>query len=151
MIPHFNQNGFLPAGIHKAALKEIQARFGTSSKKRKALFNGLKKAVKNLDAAGIKKIYINGSFTSGEENPQDVDGCWDIPCSINEKILDPVFLDFSDNRKRMKTKYGVDFFIANNIEDGSGFPFLEFFQVSREGYAKGIVLIDLGGVFHDKK
>lgn len=151
MIPHFNKNGSLPIGIYKATLKEIQMRFGSSNKKRKLLFNGLKKAVENLAKAGIIKIYVNGSFITTEGNPQDIDGCWDISNLINEKVLDPVFLDFSNNRKKMKEKYCVDFFIANNIEGKSGYPFLDFFQISRDGDRKGIVLIDLRGEIYDKK
>lgn len=44
----------------------------------------------------------------------------------------------------MKNKYGLDFFIANIIEAGSGLPFPKFFQVNREGEPKGILVVTLG-------
>lgn len=56
-------------------------------------------------------------------------------------ILDPIFLG---NRNEMKKKYGLDFFIANYIEAGSGLPFPKFFQKNRDGSAKGIIVVKLG-------
>ncbi|CAM2762771.1 hypothetical protein [Legionella worsleiensis] len=44
----------------------------------------------------------------------------------------------------MKRKYGLDFFVSNWIEMTSGFPFPRFFQVNRDGNAKGIVVLKLG-------
>lgn len=45
----------------------------------------------------------------------------------------------------MKDKYGLDFFIANIIEMGSGLPFPQFFQVNRDGDPKGIIVVRFGG------
>ena len=36
MIPPFNENGYLPPGIHKASLEEIAERFGRQSEIRRA-------------------------------------------------------------------------------------------------------------------
>ena len=58
--------------------------------------------------------------------------------------LDPVLLDFSQHRQAMQEKYGIDFFIANWMEAGSGLTFLEFFQLNRADEPKGIVMITLG-------
>ena len=44
----------------------------------------------------------------------------------------------------MKKRYGLDFFISNVIEGGSGLPFSKFFQVNRGGDPKGILVIKLG-------
>jgi len=44
----------------------------------------------------------------------------------------------------MQEKYGIDFFIANWMEAGSGLTFLEFFQLNRADEPKGIVMITLG-------
>jgi len=98
---------------------------------------------KNLKDAGIKTVYLDGSFITTKEFPNDIDGCWDYNENINLNKLDPVFLDFNNSRKNMKHKYGVDFFIANTIELGSGLPFVKFFQSTRNGEDKGIILIEL--------
>jgi len=37
------------------------------------------------------------------------------------------------------------YFIANTIELGSGMPFVEFFQLNRDGHPKGILAIELQG------
>lgn len=102
---------------------------------------GLKKAIENLAAAGVKKVWINGGFITEKASPGDVDGCWELTRAVNPGLLDPVFL----NRFLMKEKYGVDFFIAGVIERGSGKPFSDFFQTNREGEPKGILVINIGG------
>jgi hypothetical protein len=63
---------------------------------------------------------------------------------VNIDALDPVLLDFSHHRGAMQEKHGIDFFIANWMEAGSGLTFLEFFQLNRTDEPKGIVMITLG-------
>ena len=130
----------LRQGIHEFSLLEIKKKF-CFNPQRQTLFKGLKEVVKNLKSAGIKDIYIDGSFVSDKELPNDIDGCWMPTASMNTKKLDPVLLDFSNGRKKMKEKYGVDFFLANVIEGSSGEPFLEFFQTDRDGNRQGIIKI----------
>jgi hypothetical protein len=144
MIPDFNYRGELPPGIYIATLKEIEDKF-VFNRSRKELFEGLKLALKNLSKAGVPKVYIDGSFVTKKPIPNDIDGCWDIDEDVDPSKLDPVFLDFSDRRKAMKEKYGVDFFIANTIELGSGKPFVAFFQLNRDGLPRGILSVELKG------
>ena len=128
-------------GIHSLTLDEIENLF-VFNEHRKKLFQGLKKALENLVSAGVQDVYIDGSFISEKEVPNDIDGCWlPNPSTVSSKI-DPVLLDFSYSRKKMKEKYGVDFFPANCIEGPSGEPFLKFFQMDRDGKPKGIIKIE---------
>jgi len=143
MIPKFTEEGFLPKGIYKATIEEVKTSFGISNPKRKKLFNGLLRALNNLKSSGIKKVYIDGSFISSKTSPNDIDGCWEIPKNLDRQILDPVFQDFSYERKAMKQKYSVEFFPATWIEGDSGYPFVLFFQLNRDGKEKGIILIEL--------
>src|SRR5689334_5187962 len=110
MIPEFNEQGFLNKGIYKSTIEEIKIRFGSSNPKRKKLFKGLQDALNNLKNSGIYRVYIDGSFISSKVNPNDIDGCWEINSDLNKKVLDPVFLDFSNERKLMKQKYNVESF-----------------------------------------
>ena len=144
MISDFNYRGELPPGIYVTTLKEIEGKL-VFNKGRKELFEGLKAAMENLSKAGVPKAYIDGSFVTRKPIPNDIDGCWDIDEDVDPSRLDPVFLDFSDRRKAMKEKYGVDFFIANTIELGSGKPFVEFFQQNRDGLSRGILVVELKG------
>ena len=140
-IPNLQDNDELPAGEHLAALDEIEATYGFSSWRRKSLMSGLRAATENLKSAGVKTIWINGSFVTGKKEPNDIDGCWEYNELVDINILDPIFLG---DRFGMKKKYGLDFFIANIIEAGSGLPFPKFFQKNRYGEPKGIIVVKLG-------
>ena len=143
-IPNFEDNGDLPSGEHFATLPEIEDRFGKLNECREKLMAGLKAAAINLQKAGVRKAWIDGSFVTDKKEPSDIDGCWEYNESVNLDILDPVFT--AESTKPMKHKYGLDFYIANFIEAGSGVPFPVFFQRNRDGIAKGIVVLELGEV-----
>jgi len=146
-IPDFDANGNLPPGIHKTTLPEVRARFAWSAKREK-LCSGLSRAIRNLAEAGVKKLWIGGSFVSEKDEPNDVDGCWDdLPGPVDVSKLDAVFLETSPPRSSMKRKYGVDFLIARRRladREAQGGTVLDFFQTDRDGNARGVLLIELG-------
>ncbi len=41
MIPAFNDDGYLPAGVHRATLQEIAARFGVETELRRVQVQSL--------------------------------------------------------------------------------------------------------------
>lgn len=142
MISHFNEDGLLPSGIHWAPWHEIEERFGWNEYRR-ALLSGLKSALKALQSAGCRAVYIDGSFVTSKELPNDYDCCWDV-VGVNEGLLDPTFLNFDNKREAQKIKYGGEFFPAQLPEGLTGKTFLEFFQTDKEtGGQKGIVAIAL--------
>lgn len=140
-IPNLQDNNELPAGEYSASLMEVEHIYGLSTKRRKELMRGLLEASSNLKASGVRTIWIDGSFITNKKEPNDIDGCWEYNDSVNIDLLDPVFLG---GRAEMKEKYGLDFFIANYIEAGSGLPFPKFFQKNRDGASKGIIVVRLG-------
>ena len=97
-------------------------------------------AAENLQLSGVRTIWINGRFVTNKDEPNDIDGCWEYNEGVDLEVLDPVFLG---DRAGIKTKYGLDFFIANCIEIGSGLPFPKFFQKNRSGESKGILVLNL--------
>ena len=141
MIQIFDLNGNLPSGIHQAEWKEFEERFGINPHRRK-LLRGLKAAIASLRKAGCRAIYIDGSFVTAKELPNDFDGCWSVK-DVDPDLLDPVLLDFSNGRAAQKAKYGGELFPAEGIEGGSGKTWLDFFQQDRNGKPKGIVGIRL--------
>ncbi len=143
MIPGLTEDGCLPAGVHQASLEEVRDRFGRQSAARRRLFNGLTRAVENLGEAGVKRVYVDGSFATDKPVPNDVDGCWEANADIDLGKLDEVFLDFGQRRRRMRQKYGVDFFPCSLSEGDTRKAFLDFFQVDKDGRAKGILAIEL--------
>lgn len=49
----------------------------------------------------------------------------------------------TSDRAQLKARYGMDFFLADMIEGGTGQPFSSFFQGDRAGNPKGIVRLEL--------
>ncbi len=134
--------GRLRPGIHEVSLKEIEEHFCFNEYRWK-LFKKAVPAIKNLIAAGVEDIYLNGSFAESKPRPEDIDGCWVPHPHMDSKKIDRVLLNFRNQRAAMKKKYGVDFFLANELESPKGEPFLEFFQKDRDGKPKGILKVKL--------
>jgi len=141
-ISALKENGELIAGEHEATLDEIEKAYGLSSERRKLLMQNLRDAATNLKAAGVRTIWVDGSFVTDKNEPNDIDGCWEYNDAIDLGKLDRVFL--SRTRQDAKEKYGLDFFVSQITEAGSGLPFPKFFQVNRDGEAKGIIVVRLG-------
>lgn len=144
MIPAFNLNGNLPPGIHPATWEEFTVRFGWNYH-RNRLLTGLRRALSKLFQAGCRTAYIDGSFVTSKEVPNDYDACWETTGVDLEllKQLEFIFFDFSCGRARQKALYMGEFFPDSVREGASGRTFLEFFQTDRQGNPKGIVAIDL--------
>jgi len=145
MIPDFIDIGsvwpVLPPGIHEASLEEIELRFATN-KLRIRLFDGFKNGITALRLAGCKIVFIDGSYIAEKPYPGDFDVCWD-PTGVDTEILDPVFLDFSDNRSSQKLKFGGEFFPSSNLADAQR-TFIDFFQIDKHTEkAKGIIMVRL--------
>lgn len=119
MIPAPNALGELPSGIHLVTWDEVVSRFGTTSR-RQVLCEGLRRALANLQEAGVRRVFLDGSFVTTKAEPHDIDGCWEWTAAVDLRRLDPVLLDFTHGRQAMQATYGVDFFLATWVEAGSG-------------------------------
>lgn len=73
MIPAFNDDGYLPAGIHPATLEQIATRFGQASEVRQAQMESLRWLVDLAKRAGVQRLIVNGSFVTDTPEPNDVD------------------------------------------------------------------------------
>ena len=73
VIPEFNDNGYLPPGIHPATLDEIATRFGVESELRRVQMQSLRWMVDLAWQAGVLRIVLNGSFVTDKYDPNDVD------------------------------------------------------------------------------
>ncbi len=73
MIPAFNNDGYLPPGIHSATLEEVAARFGRESELRQAQMESLRWLVDLARRAGVQRLVVNGSFVTDKLEPNDVD------------------------------------------------------------------------------
>src|SRR5260370_16509852 len=73
MIPAFNDDGYLPPGIHPATLEEIAARFGQESEIRQVQMAALRWLVDLARRAGVQRLVVNGSFVTDKVEANDVD------------------------------------------------------------------------------
>jgi hypothetical protein len=64
-------------------------------------------------------VYIDGSFVTSGETPNDFDACWDIH-GVDAARLDPVLLVFENQRAAQKIKYQGEFFSAQAAVDPAG-------------------------------
>jgi hypothetical protein len=132
----------LPPGIHKAGLGDVETAFATTPWRRD-LFSGLVKAAERLQWAGCPTIYLDGSHVTGKPRPDDFDACWD-PTGVDDKKLDPVFLDFKNRRSAQKAAFKGEFFPSSMMCKDVGQAFVDFFQLDRfSGKRKGIFSISL--------
>ena len=109
MIPPFDDHGYLPSGIHPATLAEIAVRFGRESEIRQAEVDSLTWLIDLARRAGVKRLVIDGSFTTDKLEPNDVD------CVL---LIEPGF--------------PADTAAETEIE--VGLPFLQIEMVNQEGF-----------------
>lgn len=142
MIPaHDPSTGCLPPGEHAADWGHIVERFGTTPW-RKELLEGLARALRDLRAAGCKRVYLDGSFVTAKQVPDDFDACWDLE-GVDFERIDEALLVFDGGRRTQKAKYRGEFFPADAAADPLGTLFRDFFQRDRDSNAKGIIVIEL--------
>ncbi len=119
--------------------------FGTTSH-RLQLMDGLKAALDCFKRAGCKRVYINGSFVTKKQIPNDIDVAWE-PFGVDLhllRVIEPIFFDFNNFREAQKEKFGCEFFPASINANRAGDTFLHFFQIDKNtGNQKGIIVIDL--------
>ena len=71
----FDEHGYLPKGIHKMTLEEVEETFSKNkSLKRQEIMEEYKKHLKDLrDTGYYVDHWIDGSFVTSKENPKDID------------------------------------------------------------------------------
>lgn len=139
----FQENGNLQEGVHIMTIEEFETNFGYNDH-RKKLISGLKIGMLELKNCGCKTIFIDGSFVTKKEFPQDFDACWDANGINLIKLMTdyPTIIDYSNERKNQKRKYGGEFFPSKAPAEGY-MLFIDFFQKDKNNHPKGIVQINL--------
>ncbi len=87
-IPALDDEGFLPLGIYDCTLAEIKDRFGQfrGSDCRPHLFRKLEMFVDEAIRSRLaRSLIVNGSFTSGKEQPGDVDLVVVLPLAMTSR------------------------------------------------------------------
>ncbi|TXH38756.1 MAG: hypothetical protein E6Q98_02860 [Rhodospirillaceae bacterium] len=113
------------------------------SARRRDLLLGLENMCRHLAAAGATKVWLDGSFATAKPAPGDYDLCYPMT-EVDENMLDPCFLDYSNERKAMKDKFLGEAWLDIWPSPYAGETMLDFFQLIKgTRNPKGIVEIDL--------
>jgi hypothetical protein len=145
MIPGFTDEGLLPPGVHETGLEELKQKMGWS-RKRQGLLEGLEEVLEMMASSGVARAYLDGSFVTDKDRPNDIDGCYDLAEDVSAEDLvrlAPIFPPSASSRAEARRRFGVDYFPAAATELGSGQPFLRFFQTDREGRERGVLSVEL--------
>jgi len=130
LIPQFNENGYLPPGIHKTTIEEVVGRFGHGSEERESGAQSLVWLVPMCRRAGIVRLILNGSFVTDRREPRDVD-CVLVP--------GPDFVLDSD--ATLALRIGLPYLSLQVVETADDLAFYvnDLFASDREGKSKGLV------------
>jgi len=138
-LPPFTEVGALPPGEHETTFAQVVEKLAWNEH-RAGLVAKLGEALVMLSLAGCRTVWLNGSFVTAKDFPDDVDVLYDAR-GVRPKALDPAFADKDQKRK----KYGGDY----RPVDGDGHSptspkgLFEYFMSDRDGVPKGIVRIVL--------
>jgi hypothetical protein len=128
-IPTFDDNGYLPPGIHCATLDQIAKRYGNESELRRVQMESLRWLVDLARRAGVLRIVINGSFVSDAYEPNDVD------CAL---LIGPDYP--SDAHADAELQQGLPFIQAEFLTIEAFDHYVgTFYGTDRRGVAKGVV------------
>jgi hypothetical protein len=130
MIPPFNENGYLPPGVHVATLEEIEARFGIASELRRAQIESLRWLVDLARRVQATRLIVNGSFVTDVYEPNDVD-C----LLLVEKAVVP-----KDGNTQGELLAGLPFIAIDLVEqDGFNMMVERVFATDRLSVPKGMI------------
>jgi hypothetical protein len=129
MIPDFDEQGYLPPGVHGATLDEIAERFGREPELRRAEMESLRWLVDLARRAGVLRIVVNGSFVTDAYEPNDVD------CAL---LIGPDYP--RDSAADEELQQGLPFIQAEPLTAAAFDHFVQtFFGTDRRGAPKGLI------------
>ena len=133
LLPEFSESGYLPPGLHRADLVEVQQRFG-SNDTRRALLRHLDNFLELVRSVGAQKLILDGSFVTAKENPADID--------VILELLPDTF-DTTTREARIllesRIRFNIHFFPVREGDDEFFQHWTAFFGHDRNGVPKGLV------------
>ena len=136
MLPEFSESSYLPPGLHRANLVEVQQRFG-SNDTRKALLRHLDNFVELVRNVGAKKLILDGSFVTAKENPADIDVILVLPDIFDATTREARILLES------RIRFNIHLFPVREGDDEFLQHWIAFFGHDRNGVPKGLVEVFL--------
>ena len=108
-IPALNPHGLLPQGTHDCTLPEIEDAFAWNDDRRLLLQKFRDCLAKEIRSRFTEPIYVDGSFVTDKEQPNDIDMALDLTASsVGRQQQGRKFMGHQD---RLMSVYRVDFWI----------------------------------------
>jgi hypothetical protein len=145
-LPAFNEEGDLPAGVHRATLAEILELFGQGSVQRRAVADRLKRVYQLVISTGqLARFVVFGSFVTAKDEPNDVDIVFIMEDTFDlASVSGEASLPFQ--HMEADAHFGASVFWARRSGAiGGEQAMIEYWQVRREGGRRGIVEIVVEG------
>ena len=129
MIPDFNEEGYLPPGLHRASLGEIDERFGWQSEIRRVQMESLRWLMEAAIRAGVTRVVLNGSFVTDVLEPNDADCVLLIEAGFPKDLV---------AEKELRVGFP---FLDVQLADHDAFERLvgQFFATDRHSIPKGMI------------
>ncbi len=148
-IPEFNQHGLLPDGVHSCTLHDVHDKL-TWNDKRTKLFKSL---IEFLNTELVQKfpeetIYIDGSFVTDKECPDDTDIVLDLTQS-GPAICWNGLNYMQQNQVRIKQDFDVHFWV--NLPGNSDFVQYFSYLGTKSAKMKGLRPKHKKGILKVKK
>ena len=118
-LPQFDERGCLPEGIYNPSVEEFMERFVNVTEHRTKLFRKYQQFTKLCnDAKGIENHYLDGSYVTDKENPNDID----LLILFNKDVYETdetyeIYFEMSHEQEKMKDLYGVHTFFVEKPQD----------------------------------
>jgi hypothetical protein len=152
-LPPFNYHGYLPEGVHDAALDQLHTRL-VFNPKRTILWERLQEFLRWAVATdNFSHVYIDGGFITNKSDPEDIDVILQTRVPYGAQAFAAMEPFFALGIDSIYSKYSVHLHFWCEGFPGGLSDFRRFFQYLRpqdaaplglrEGARKGIVRIKL--------
>jgi predicted nucleotidyltransferase len=144
VLPELNRDGELPPGVHLAAWKECQTRFGESTSRRVWLSGRLRVLLELAGTNGkLRRAFVWGSFVTAKPAPKDVDILLIMDDDFEVDTISARARTVFDSG-RAKLLFDCDVFWARaSIGQEILALWLDTYQISRSFRKRGIVELEL--------
>lgn len=153
-LPAFNAHGDFPAGVHKAALKEVVARLGVGSLQRQEVTRRLLAIHALAQSTGkLDRFVLFGSYVTAKIAPNNLDVVLVMQDDFDISACDAEAKGLFDHQQADATLGASIFYIRpsllilETIND-----FISYWQIKRDRTLRGIVeIIEDGEAASDTK
>lgn len=141
----------LPPGFHDLTLDEVEQQLVTSFPNptaRRELFSRFLILCSIINRWGVQvTLWLNGSFVSEKENPDDIDVAL-LYDGILDRSMSPAnkseLQDLRNNRMLTKLRYGCDFYVLDAEDFHDKAYWRGVFGFDKDDAPKGIIRLTLG-------